>query len=108
MQVYVYLTMTENWLSHSDPEEYIAYAEGTLAFEPESRAMFARNLRRWAEYYRPFYTAMRADIARIAADNHQAVGRPIYLNRHGRPLSEFGRDDILLITDDDDWFNPIV
>lgn len=98
--------MTEDW-SKFDLDSYIARARETLRCpSPEQEQMFYRNIYRWAEIYQPFYTQLRAEICKIAAENHSAVGCDQFVNRYKKDFNDFGRDDILLITDDDDWYHP--
>lgn len=106
MEVVVHLADTEEWSSLDDVESYLEYiiARGICWAKKEEEELFKNNVRRWSEQYRPSYTMYRHLFKEVCIKNHARLNLPIKV----RCANAFTSDQIVLITDDDDIFNPCV
>jgi hypothetical protein len=106
MELVIHLADTEDWANLNDVESYLSQmnVRGIQWAKQEEEDRFKSNVRRWSEQYRPSYMMFRHLFKQICISNHAKFNLPITV---AKP-SSFNSNQIVLITDDDDIFNPLV
>lgn len=105
MDIKVMLVDTELWYRLTDCEEYLDLVSRKMNFVGDQRERFFRGIRKWWAMYSPHFTAYRQKLKEITVANHERLGVDIIPTNDFDKLS---RNQIVLVTDDDDWFNPTV
>ena len=101
MNIFIYEPHTEDW-SKLNKDNFIEHYKLKFASKDlEKNEKFIDNIVNWK--YEPYYTELRHQIKEISRYNRSRIQCPIVNN-----LSTCNSEDILLLTDDDDWFNPLV
>jgi hypothetical protein len=104
MEIYRLLVDTENWDEFGeDVESYLTHVDKKVNFIDDEERLFKANVRRWSELYRPSYMMFRHQVKQIAMKSQESLG--LQARWHSEHTT-FNRDQIFLVTDDDDWYHP--
>ena len=100
MRALVSLTITEKWSSFKgNTDLYLEYHKLRFPYEKK----FINNVRGWK--FEKSFMDIRHEMSQISQDNRDRLKECDII--FGHPWGH-NQDDVCLITDDDDWFNPAV
>jgi len=107
MELILVTTTTEDWNSFESAKSFQDYATsiGWCRSTNQSYDMFFERLQQWEDNLSPSFFEIRHRMKEIAEKNWARLDCEIYRSDRG---SYFNKDTIIIISDDDDWYNPAV
>lgn len=107
MELILVTTTTEDWHNFENVKTFQDYAtsKGWCRSTNQSYEQFFERLKQWEETLSPSFFEVRTQMKEIAEKNWSRLDCEVYRSDRG---PDFNKDTIVIISDDDDWYNPAV